>query len=170
MLPYYYFLKDKFSKKMVVLHDSIKLNEKINFSNLKNFKNFTRIFSFPNGSYNIDIKYFKDFCEYIKKGDMVFNYHKNNKHQLIGCFGVCYYIEYDFLEKVQNKYNIINLINFIDSREKRKTLERFLSCVFEMEYKSTKLPHLVGNIFDTLNKQKRNKMVIEKNFMEDNNI
>ena len=48
---------------------------------------------------------FKDFCEYIKKGDMVFNYHKNNKHQLIGCFGVCYYIEYDFLEKY--KINII---------------------------------------------------------------
>ena len=34
-----------------------------------------------------------------------------------------------------------------------------------MEYKSTKLPHLVGNIFDTLNKQKRNKnVVIEKKF------
>ena len=165
LLPYYYFLKDKFSKKIVVLHDSMILHQKIDFSHLRNFKNFTRIFSFPNGSYNIDIKFFKDFCGYIENGDKVFKYHSNHKYELIGCFGVCYYIEYDFLEKIQNKYNILNLINFIDSRDKRKTLERFFSCLFEMEHNSKNLPHLVGNIFDTLTKQRKKKnVVIEKKF------
>jgi len=160
LLPYYYFLKNKFSKKIIVLHDSMILHEKINFSNITNFKNFTRVFSFPNRAYNLDIKYFNHFCNNIKNGDKVLYYHKNNKHTLIGCFGVCYYIEYDFLKKIQDKYNITNLIHFIDTRDKRKTLERFLSCLFEMEYDSSKLPHLIGNIFTTLKKQKLNENVL----------
>tara|TARA_Y100000590_G_scaffold143050_1_gene164211 strand:- start:19553 stop:21448 length:1896 start_codon:yes stop_codon:yes gene_type:complete len=160
LLPYYYFLKNRFSKKIIVLHDSMILHEKIDFSNITNFKNFTRVFSFPNKAYKLDIKYFNHFCNNIKNGDKVLYYHNNNKHTLIGCFGVCYYIEYDFLKKIQDKYNITNLIHFIDSRDKRKTLERFLSCLFEMEYDSSKLPHLIGDIFKTLKKQKLNENVL----------
>ena len=57
------------------------------------------------------------------------------------------------------------LIKVIDTRDKRKTLERFFSCLFEMEYDSSKLINLIGSIFETLKKQKLNKKVlIYKNF------
>jgi hypothetical protein len=165
LLPYYYFLKYKFCDRLVVLHDSMVMRNKIDFKNIRNFKNFTRIFSFSNNCYNIDIKYFKEFCDTINSGDIVYKYHLDNKKKLIGCFGVCYVIEYDFLKHIDDKYNIKNLINVINSRDKRKTLERFFSCLFEMEYNTSKLPHLIGCIFKTLKKQKLNEEVlIEKLF------
>lgn len=165
LLPYYYYLKYKFCDRIVVLHDSMCIKKKINFENINNFNNFTRIFSFSNNCYNIDIKYFKNFCDTISNGESVYQYHLDNKKKLLGCFGVCYVIEYNFLKQVDNKYNIKNLIKVINTRDKRKTLERFFSCLFEMEYNTSKLPHLIGSIFETLKKQKLNEEVlIEKLF------
>lgn len=150
LLPYFYYLSNKFCRRLIVLHDSMFIKKKLNFKNINGYKNFTRIFSFSNKCYNIDIEYFKLFCDNIKNGDTVFKYHKNNINKLIGCFGVCYIIEYDFLKKIDDKYNIKNLIKVIDNRDKRKTLERFLSCLFEMEYNSDKRPDFLGTIFKTL--------------------
>tara|TARA_Y100000591_G_scaffold333297_1_gene375475 strand:- start:34898 stop:36772 length:1875 start_codon:yes stop_codon:yes gene_type:complete len=165
LLPYYYYLKNYFCERVVVLHDSMTIEEKIDFENIINFKNFTRIFSFSNNCYNIDIKYFKIFCNTISNGDYVYQYHIDNKKKLLGCFGVCYIIDYNFLKKINDKYNIQNLVKVIDSRDKRKTLERFFSCLFEIEHNSSKLPHLLGSIFETLKKQKLNENVlIYKNF------
>ena len=85
--------------------------------------------------------------------------------QIIGCFGVCYIIDYKFLKQVNDKYNIKNLVKIIDTRDKRKTLERFLSCLFEYEYNSEKCPHLLGSIFNTLERMnKKKKVLIEKVF------
>ena len=85
LLPYYYYTKYKFSKRIIVLHDSMKIHNKIDFNNIKYYKNFTRIFSFPNNCYNIDIQYFPEFCKYIKNGNNVLKYHNNNKGKLLGC-------------------------------------------------------------------------------------
>lgn len=165
LLPYYYYLKYKFCERIVVLHDSMSINKKIDFENINNFNNFTRLFSFSNNCYNIDIKYFKNFCDTISNGDYVYQYHLDNKKKLLGCFGVCYVIEYNFLKHIDNKYNIKCLVKVINTRDKRKTLERFFSCLFEIEQNSSKLPHLIGSIFETLKKQKLNEEVlIYKNF------
>ena len=165
LLPYYYYLKYKFCDRIVVLHDSMSINKKIDFENINNFNNFTRLFSFSNNCYNIDIKYFKNFCDTISNGDYVYQYHLDNKKKLLGCFGVCYVIEYNFLKHIDNKYNIKCLVKVINTRDKRKTLERFFSCLFEIEQNSSKLPHLIDSIFETLKKQKLNEEVlIYKNF------
>ena len=125
ILPYYYFLKYKFCNKLFVMHDSMILRKKIDFSKFKDFKNFTRVFSFPNACYKIDIKYFKDFCECVKRGDNILKYHNENKNRLIGCFGVCYFIDYDFLEFIERKYSISDLTKIVDNRDKRKLLKDF---------------------------------------------
>lgn len=167
LLPYYYYLKYRFSKRIIVLHDSMSFRNKINLDKINKYKNFIRIFSFSNKCYNIDITYFNYFCNTIRNGDMVLDFHNKNKKNLIGCFGVCYVIDYNFLKKIDNKYNISNLINVIDTRDKRKTLERFFSCLFELEYNTLKNPDLLGSIFRNLREQKNkdNKSVfIEKNF------
>lgn len=165
ILPYFYYLSNKFCRRLIVLHDSMFIKKKLNFKNINGYQNFTRIFSFSNKCYNIDIKYFKLFCDNIKNGDKVFNYHNNNIHKLIGCFGVCYIIDYDFLKRIDDKYDIKNLIKVIDSRDKRKTLERFFSCLFEMEYNSEKCPDYLGSIFKTLTLiNKKNPVSIYKVF------
>ena len=131
-LPYYYFIKNKFFFRAIVLHDSMILNKYYDFNNINiKYKNYTRLFSFPSSSYNTDIEHFKEMCSFVKNGQQIYKYHTINLKSLIGCFGVCYVIDYDFLITIQKKYNIINLINYIDTRRKRMCLERFLSCLFE---------------------------------------
>ena len=46
----------------------------ININNYK-YNNYTRLFSFPNNSYQIDIEYFKDMSTFIKKGSLLYKYH-----------------------------------------------------------------------------------------------
>jgi hypothetical protein len=168
LLPYYYYLKNNFSEKIVMLHDSMFINEKINFENIKGYNNFTRLFSFPNAAYKIDLHFFKEYCNIINKGNIILQYHEENLNKLIGCFGVCYIIDYKFLKHIENKYKISKLINIINTRAKRKTLERFFSCLFEYEnnlLKQITLPDLNGSIFKMITLLKQNKQVkIEKIF------
>ncbi len=131
LLPYYYYIKNNFFSRAVVLHDSMVINKYYDFMNINRFNNYSRIFSFSNSAYQIDIEYFKEFCSYVKEGSNIYRYHLNNIKTLIGCFGVCYVIDYDFLQSVEKRFNITNLVNIIDNRKKRMTLERFLSCLFE---------------------------------------
>jgi len=161
ILPYYYYLKNPFCKRVVVLHDSMVIKKKVNFNNIDEFNNFTRLYYFTNIFYKININYFKNFCDYINNGSKVLEYHENNINKLIGCFGVCYVIDYNFLKLIDDKYNIKNLVNFIDSRKKRMTLERFLSCLFEMECCSKNKYSLFG---DWILLRKRKCLFMEKTF------
>jgi hypothetical protein len=152
-LPYYYYIKNNYFSRAVVIHDSMKIKKYYDFMNIPNYKNYTRLFSFPNNSYIQDIEYFKDMTKLIKHGDKLYSFHTKNIKSMIGCFGVCYVIDYEFINDVEKKYNITNLINFIDTRKKRMTLERFLSCLFEfIRGKSFITPvHLFGSIFTNKN-------------------
>lgn len=132
-LPYYYYIKNKFFTRAVIIHDSMEIKKYYDFKNISNYKHFTRLFHFGSGSYNIDVELFEEMSRYIKHGELIFKHHDMNKFNLIGCFGVCYVIDHDFLININKKYNLINLINFIDTRKKRQCLERFLSCLFEYE-------------------------------------
>ena len=125
LLPYYYFLKYKFCERIVVLHDSMSMMKKIDFENINKFNNFTRIFSFSNKCYNIDINYFNKFCSTIKNGDIVYKYHLDNKKKLLGCFGVCYVIDYKFLKYIDDKYDIKKLVTVINTREKERHWKDF---------------------------------------------
>ena len=74
-----------------------------------------------------------------------------------------------FLEKVQIKYNVLNLFSCISNRNHRKTFERLLSCIFEKENRQSNIntrPSLLGDIFKNIKKQKLGHSVyIEKKFM-----
>jgi hypothetical protein len=66
-LPYYYYYKHNFFNRAIVLHDSMEIVQYYDYNNIKNtitnnskYKNYTRLFSFGNSAYNIDINYFKD--------------------------------------------------------------------------------------------------------------
>jgi hypothetical protein len=126
-------IKNKLFKRAIILHDSMEIKKYYNFNNISNYKNYTRLFSFNNDSYQQDIEYFREMCNYINNGNILYKYHMSNIKKLFGCFGVCYVIDLDFLNKIEQKYKITNLIKFIDNRKKRMCLERFLSCLFEFD-------------------------------------
>ena len=165
LLPYIYFLKYKFSDRIIVLHDNMWIQQFINLNEIINYNGFTRLFSFGNGAYKIDIKYFEKQTSFLKNGDIILKHHQDNINKLIGCFGVCFIVDYDFLLRVEEKYNIINLVNCISKRDHRKTLERLLSCVFDKEKcdsKITSRPSLLGDIQNNISKQKNNKNIFIK--------
>ena len=141
----------------------------IDFYNIIDYNNYTKIFSFHNSSYKKDIKQLPYFVSnYLKNSEEILKYHNLNINNLLGCFGVCFIIDYKFLKKVEETYNISNLVNCILNRNNRKTLERLLSCIFCCYQEKTKFRtkiSLLGDINKNINDQKlNNKIIINKNF------
>jgi hypothetical protein len=161
LLPYYYFIKNKYFDRAVVIHDSMKITNYYDFNNITNYKNFSRLFSFGNNAYVQDIHHFKDCCNYLRNGNLLYQYHTSNLNRMIGCFGVCYVVDHQYIVEIEKKYHITNLVNYIDSRPKRQTLERLLSCLFEMDKNNTRFDtrsDILGSIFNN------NNSIIEKHF------
>jgi hypothetical protein len=165
LLPYYYYYHNKFFDRAVVFHDNIIVKKYFDYENIKQYNMYSRLLEFNNHAYRVDIKYFEEFCNTIEKGNDILEYHKTNINKLFGCFGVMYVIDHDFLVNVEEEYKVLNLINVVDNRDKRKTLERFLSTVF-MKYAEendikTKLS-LFGSYH--LAQQNKNEYLYKKNY------
>jgi hypothetical protein len=130
-LPYYYYYHNKYFDRAIVFHDGIIVKKYFDYNNIANFNGYSKLFYFENMYYKMDLDYIVVFCNNIKKGNTILNYHNQNINKLKGCFGIMYAIDHDFLVKVQEEYNFLNLINIIDTRKKRQTLERFSAVLFE---------------------------------------
>jgi hypothetical protein len=137
LLPYYYFLKHKFFENAVIIHDSVFLHKRINFERLnginvmplwffysdkENVENTKRIASYLNNSVIINNKISNEFNLLGMKTDKWF-----------GCFGVQSYINLSFLERIQEKYNIVNLVQAVRYRSDRCCLERIFGAIFFTE-------------------------------------
>jgi hypothetical protein len=69
------------------------------------------------------------------------------KDTFILCFGCQSYIQLSFLELLQKKYNITNLVNVIRNRTDRCSLERIMGLLFCEEYpKLVNIKSLFGDI------------------------
>jgi hypothetical protein len=133
LLPYYYFYHNKFFDKAIILHDSMFLNQVINLETIQ----------------NIDKVLFLWFC--IHKWDptnqqriIIQSSILRFKHDLLylldqpdkwwGCFGVCSIISHDFLKRIFEKYNFVDMLNHIKNRDSRCCLERIFALVCHLEY------------------------------------
>ena len=71
----------------------------------------------------------------------------NSLHNFVCCFGVQAYINYHFLSKLEAKYKITNLVNYVKTRTDRCALERIMGLLFCIEYPPLiKQKSLLGNI------------------------
>lgn len=151
LLPYYYYLKYKWFPNAVIIHDSLFVHRRIPFEKLKvpvlplwhheydkeNLNNLLRIGSSLNNNQNIMRKL---------NGDNI-NILGLNKNSFNLCFGAQSYIKLSFLENLQNKYKISNLVRVIQNRTDRCSLERILGALFCEEYpKLNKIKSLFGDI------------------------
>jgi hypothetical protein len=179
LLPYYYFLKYKFAKNAVIIHDSTFIHKRIKFENLKNI-NVLPLWHFNKDNENIEnikriIKYlnYNYFLEdNLEVNDPIIKlYNINKKNIWYGCFGCQSIINYNFLYNIDKKYNLSNLINVINCRADRCCLERILGCIFFIENPKIIIrKSLLGNIFNYQKwgetyqdyKNKFDKKIIEK--------
>jgi hypothetical protein len=136
LLPYYYYIKNKFFDNAVIIHDSVFFHIKINFEKLIHFN------VLPLWHFN---KYTENKTDTIKIASKLKNYH-NIKDKVLnemmtctkndiwyGCFGCQTFINYEFLLKIEDKYNITSLIPFVLCRSDRCCLERIIGIIFYTE-------------------------------------
>ena len=151
LLPYVYFLKHKWFPSAVIIHDSLFVHSRIQFELFKtpvlplwhykydkeNIYNITRIASSLTNNHIIMKK--------LNNNDVAILGLNNNNFNL--CFGCQAYIKLDFLENLENKYRITNLVNVVRNRSDRCALERVMGALFCEEYpKLLKINSLFGDI------------------------
>jgi len=142
LLPYYYFYKNHYFDNAVIIHDSVFLHKKVNFNRIKipvlplwhfdfgkeeNFNNSLRIASCLTNNYLVKKRL-------LNQEDYTVLLHKFvNNTEWNGCFGVQCYINYNFLCKIKEKYNLFNMLNTITCRSDRCCLERIMGVIFNLE-------------------------------------
>jgi len=141
LLPYIYFLQNKWFDKAVIIHDGIFIHKKILFEKIK--YPAISLWHFDN---NI-----KDNLKNTVRLSNYLNYSKIIKYKLLnndlfnGCFGVQSFISHNFLLYLNNKYKIQNLLYAVHTREDRCSLERIMGLLFYLETKIK--TSLLGSIF-----------------------
>ena len=126
ILPYYYFHKLKPFDTAVIIHDSVFIQRKIDFCT----ENATFLWTFEHTwDYSVADSFAK-LCEHIKNKDEIVELY-NKPSEWIGCFGVMSVITWDFLDKMNEKYNILGLVDHIKNRDERCALERLFGVVVQ---------------------------------------
>jgi len=158
LLPYYYFLKYKFFDRAVIIHDSVFIQKYIDFGNENKFLwHFEHTWDKPH--YEKQILFNLDQCEFL-------NYFHDSKNLWNGCFGAMSVISYDLLDSMNAKYNMMELLNHIKTREHRMSFERVFAIMFTIE-NDWKVSSIFGDIIEYSQKQKNitiNKGLTDEEF------
>ena len=127
LLPYYYYLHNKLFDVAVIIHDSVFINKKIDFSVDK----YKLLWSFEHEWDQIG-----DEMRMINMfNDLELNNFYNNKQLWKGCFGGMSIITHDYLTYINNKYPIYKLLDCVLDRFNRMSFERVIGCLLQKEGK-----------------------------------
>ena len=114
LLPYYYLLKKKFFENAIIIHDSVFFHKRIAFEKLYGI-NVLPLWFFNSDKENVDntkriARHLKNNFSIDDKISKNLNILGMNNDKWYGCFGVKSYINLPFLQNIENKYGITNLI------------------------------------------------------------
>jgi len=128
LLGYYYFYKYKLFDKAVIMHDSVFIQNRIDFESINKVKFLWHFL------HNWDEwKQEKSLlCKLYNPEALLDYYDKTEKWY--GCFGVMSVIDYNFLQVLVDKYNLFNLLHFIKNRMDRCNTERVFGLLCTVEY------------------------------------
>lgn len=155
LLPYIYYLDNpQWFENAVFIHDSVFIHKRIPFERFhfpviplwhfnydqENLPNLIRISSYLKNNNMLKSKLIGD-----QSNVNVLGMSKN--YSFYGIFGVQTFINHSFLQNMQSKYNIKNLLNAVHNRTDRCGLERIMGVIFATEYKPMILYRsILGNI------------------------
>lgn len=140
LLPYVYFLRygTEWFKNAVIIHDSIFFHKHILFETFK----YPVIPIWHHAYDKENVTNLVRIASYLKNNSLILNKIHNdeltilgmNKNKHILCFGCQSYINHTFLQSLEAKYNITNLVNAVHNRTDRCGLERILGIIFSEEF------------------------------------
>lgn len=125
ILPYYYLYVYELFEKCLIIHDSVFLNKYINFEKYND--NIKFLWHFDHSANNLKME--KEMINLLNNEE-INNYYDGK--EWYGCFGVMSIIKFDFIVKLNNRFKIFNLLDYIDNRDKRMNFERIFSILCTM--------------------------------------
>jgi hypothetical protein len=138
LLPYIYYLRNKWFDKAVILHDAVFINRYIDFTNVSKYQ---ILWDFEHKWDQIEDE--TQMIESFEDPDIL-QFHKNI-HLWTGCFGCMSVITHDYLTEINNRFKIDNLIKFVLTRFNRCSFERVIACLLQFQDK-TPNQSMFGNI------------------------
>lgn len=132
LLPYYYYLHNKWFEHAIILHDSVFIKSDIITRSMQPNMQYKMLWHFVTHSYDDD-NYILPLLMSLTNSTQLLEFYKSK--QWNGCFGAMAIINHDFLVHLNNKYNISNLLSKITMRDDRKGFERVIACMFQYEDK-----------------------------------
>ena len=112
LLPYYYYSKHKWFDMAIIIHDSIFIYQPIN----TNIDKYRMLWHFNPNWYTHDREHM--LIKSLDNNNNLLEFH-NQKHLWNGSFGVMSIITYEYLNFIDTKYNLSNLLDKILSRSDR---------------------------------------------------
>lgn len=144
ILPYYYFLKEKWADRMIFLHDSMFLNRPFQPSELEGSIQFHWHFDHTDVRNDRKISTFlsllppsKDILAEFSKPEFIWK----------GCFGGTSMVDLEVVEQLEEKYEFFSkLVTTIRTRNDRETFERVLGIMVYYENLMVGSPSNFGSI------------------------
>jgi len=165
LLPFLYFLKNRWFERAVIIHDSTFFRKRVTFERLKapvmplwHFDSYNDSILDPSmrtnhakiaknlKNYSIVKKYLLESNK-LGPGNMIQPLGMKRKIWQ-GFFGVQCFIHYDFLKKINDTYDLTRLIPVVKCRDDRCGMERIMAVLCYIEFPNLiSMPSLFGNIF-----------------------
>ena len=143
LLPYYYYLHNKWFDNAIIIHDSVFIKADIISKYLEMKVQYKMLWHFSEHWCDNDTEILPLFFSLNNYGKLLDFY---NSKRWNGCFGGMSLINHDFLTHLNNKYNISNLLTQITTRDRRCAFERVIACIFQFENKEMEIG-ILGSIF-----------------------
>ena len=127
LLPYYYYLQNKLFDTAVIIHDSVFINKYMDL----HVDKYKFIWDFAPSKWD----QIEDETRMIKLfNDIELLKFYENKNLWKGCMGGMSIITYDFLQSINNKYDLSKLLNCVLTRYNRASFERVIACLLQKEH------------------------------------
>ena len=136
LLPYYYYLHHRLFDTAVILHDSVFINQSIDW----NVTNFKFMWEFEHHWDQIDDE--TRMIDTIGNAELKSFY--ENKSLWKGCFGGMSIITYEYLVRLNEKYDLSKLLDCVLNRYNRCSFERIIACLLLINDQQNR--PLLGNI------------------------
>lgn len=136
LLPYIYYLQNKFCETAVILHDSVFINKYINFQVNK----YKLIWDFDHRWDQIQDE--TKMIQIFNDNELLRFY--QNKKLWRGCFGAMTIITHEYLTFINHKYPFIKLVDYVLERYNRCSFERVLGCILQKHYPKSTLLGYIG--------------------------
>jgi hypothetical protein len=126
ILPYYYLYHRKLGKKAVILHDSMFIQKPIPLESVNDYK-FLWNFKCPIQIDDVEENFHNAVFKLEKRDELYDIFHDFNTWY--GCFGASMVITLDFIYKLQENTQFLNILPDINTRKRRSMFERFIGIV-----------------------------------------